>query len=151
VTRARTISPCTTRFKASRLNGYHNLMLRRAKGKRDRAALTLLADTGLRSSELCGLRWRDVSSARDTSALHNLRRTVRNAAKAAGIGHVTPRTLRRSIATAYAEATVPAHVAVSVTGHSPAVYNAHYVKPHRDRMERENALKQLLAFGYGTE
>jgi hypothetical protein len=31
---------------------------------------------------------------------------------------------------------VPAHVAVSVTGHSPPSNNAHYVKPHRDRMER---------------
>jgi integrase len=40
-----------------------NLMLRQSKGKRDLAALTLLADTGLRSSELCGLRWRDVSLA----------------------------------------------------------------------------------------
>jgi integrase len=195
-----------------------NLMLRQARGKRHIAALTLLADTGLRSSELCGLRWCDVSlgegyvsvegqlarrrkgdparivptkslagvraipltpralerlealytherqrglggdddfvlTTRNGGPLdtHNLRRTVRNAAKAAGIGPVTPRILRRSIATAFAEATVPAHVAASLTGHSPAVYNAHYVKPHRDRMERENALKRLLSFGYGTE
>jgi cytochrome P450 len=46
---------------------------------------------------------------------------------------------------------MPAHVAASVTGHSPAVYHAHYLKPHRDRMERDNALKQLLSFGYGRD
>jgi integrase len=195
-----------------------NLLIREAKGQRDGAAATVLTDTGLRVSELCGLRWRDVSlvegyvsvegqlarrrkgdaarivptksragvrtipltprSLKRLDALytherqrglgadddfvlttrgggpvdqHNLRRMIRNAGRAAGIRHVTPQMLRRSIATAYAEATVPPHVAANVTGHSAAVYQAHYVKPHRDRVERDNALNQLLSFGYGTE
>jgi hypothetical protein len=59
--------------------------------------------------------------------------------------------LRRSVATAYAEADVPPHVAASITGHSPAVYHAHYVKPHRDQLEREQALARLLDYGYGAE
>ena len=50
---------------------------------------------------------------------HNVRRIIRNAAAAAGVGHVTPQVLRRSVATAYAEATVPGHIAASITGHSP--------------------------------
>jgi integrase len=33
---------------------------------------------------------------------HNLRRTARRAGIAAGIGHVTPEMLRKSLATAYA-------------------------------------------------
>jgi integrase len=71
--------------------------------------------------------------------------------EAANVGHVTPQMLRRTVATAYAEATVPAHAAASVTGHSVAVYQTAYVKAHRDRMERENALKRLLDSGYGSE
>jgi integrase len=88
---------------------------------------------------------------------HNVRRMIREASDAAGIGHVTPHVLRRSIATAFAEASVPGHVAASVpghvaasiTGHSPQVYHQHYVKPHLD--QRASALERLLDFGYGTE
>jgi integrase len=196
-----------------------NLMLDKVSGTRDVAAATLLGDTGLRSSELCGLHWRDVSLAEEFIAIegqlarrrrgepvrivptksragvraipltprarqrlealysderqrglgddddfvfttrsggplspHNLRRTVRRAAQAAKVGHVTPQVLRRSVATAYAEADgVSDHVAANITGHSVAVYHAHYVKPHRDRLERKNAVKRLLDSGYGTE
>jgi integrase len=70
---------------------------------------------------------------------HNVRRIIRTAAAAAGIAHVTPQVLRRSVVTAYAEATVPSHVAASITGHSPAFYHQHYVKPHLDQQEREQA------------
>jgi len=174
----------------------------------------VLVDGGLRVSELCGLRWQDVSLsertisvngqlARDKSAIvptksaagvrtfkltprllerlevlyarerergrvrdqdfvfsvrtggpldrHNVRRMIRRAAAAAGVGHVTPQVLRRSVSTAYAEANVPGHIAASITGHSPAIYHAHYVKPHLDQQEREQALERLLDFGYGTE
>jgi integrase len=195
-----------------------NLLLARVTGTRDVAAATLLADTGLRASELCGLHWRDVSltdgfisiegqlaprrrreaprivptksragvrripltpramerlealyiyeserglgndddfvfTTRDGGPLdrHNLRRIIREAGYAAGVGHVTPQVLRRSVATAYAEADVPAHVAASVTGHSVVVYQAAYVKAHRDRKERENALERLMNHGYGAE
>jgi integrase len=81
----------------------------------------------------------------------NLRRTFRRAARAAGIGHVTPKMLRTSLTTAYANAGVEEHVAASFTGHSPVVYCDHYVKPHRDRIERENAMKRLLESGYGAD
>jgi len=195
-----------------------NLLLAKIKSARDVAAVTLLADVGLRASELCGLRWENVSLTEGavkvdgqlarkitpggpmivptksaagvrTSPLtpralerletlytherqrgfgreddfvfttfrggpldrHNLRRTIREAAKTAKVGHVTPKMLRGSNATAYAEANVPAHVAASITGHSVRVYLANYVKPHRDRLEREQALERLLGHGYGIE
>jgi integrase len=195
-----------------------NLLLAKVPGTRNTAAATLLADTGLRASELCGLHWRHVSLADGFVAVegqlahrrrgeaprivptksragvravpltprarqrlevlyvyerdrglgdeddfvfatrnggpfdrHNLRRIIRDAGHAAGVGHVTPKVLRRSVATAYAEADVPAHVAASVTGHSVAVYQTAYVKAHRDRQERENALERLIAHGYGAE
>ena len=62
---------------------------------------------------------------------HDLRRTARRAGIAAGIGHVTPEMLRKSLATAYADARVERRVAASITGHSPAVYDNHYAKAHR--------------------
>jgi integrase len=63
---------------------------------------------------------------------HNLRRTARREQGiAAGIGHVTPEMLRKSLATAYADARVERRVAASITGHSPAVYDNHYAKAHR--------------------
>jgi integrase len=192
-----------------------NLLLAemRKRSTRDLAVGTVLGDGNLRTSELCGLRWRDVSLTDGTISVegqldrdgvtivptksragvrtipltprarealeaqytrererglgddfdfvfttrtgrpldrHNVRRTIREAAKAAGIGHVTPQVMRRSIATAFAEAGVPGHVAASITGHSPAVYHAHYVKPHLDRQERESALERLLDHGYGA-
>jgi hypothetical protein len=52
--------------------------------------------------------------------------------------------LRPSVATAYAETTVPAHIAARITGHSKAVYEKHYAKTHQDQLELENALKRLL-------
>jgi integrase len=195
-----------------------NRFLSEVKGTRDRAAATVFSDAGLRTMELCGLRWRNVSltegfisvegqlarrrreepvrivatksragvrgapltpRARERlEALYaeerarglgddgdfvfatqtggpldpsNLRRTFRRAAKAAGVGHITPKTLRTSLATAYAEADVDEHVAASFTGHTPIVYREHYVRPHRDQRERENAVKRLLDSGYGTE
>lgn len=190
-----------------------NLVLAEIDGVRDLAVATVLADLGLRVSELCGLHWRDVSLtegtisvegqlARNSSAIvptksaagvrmipltpralarlerlymhergrglghdddfvftvrtgsaldrHNVRRIIRNAAWDAGIGRVTPQVLRRSVATAYAEATVSGHIAASITGHSPAVYHQHYVKPHLDQQEREQALQRLLDYGYGA-
>jgi integrase len=82
---------------------------------------------------------------------HNVCRMVRRAGKAAGLGHVTPKMLRTTVATAYAKAGVDRDEAAAITGHSTAVYDKHYVKPHRDRIERENAVKRLLKSGYGTE
>ena len=37
-----------------------------------------------------------------------------------------------------------------MTGHSPAVYSAHYARPFRDAEERENVRKSLAAIGFGN-
>jgi integrase len=65
------------------------------------------------------------------------KRGVLGAAKRARLGHVTAQTLRRSVATAHAQ--VPVVVAAAMTGHSSAVYSAHYARPFRDAEEREGA------------
>jgi len=49
----------------------------------------------------------------------------------------TAQTLRRSVTTATAHAQVPVVVAARMTGHSPAVYSAHYARAFRDAEQRE--------------
>jgi len=78
------------------------------------------------------------------------KRGVLGAARRAGLGHVTAQTLRRSVATATAHAQVPVVVAAALTGHSPAVYSAHYARPFRDAEEREKVRKSLAAIGFGN-
>ena len=58
--------------------------------------------------------------------------------------------LRRSVATATAHAQVPVVVAAAMTGHSPAVYSAHYARPFRDAEEREKVRNSLAAIGFGN-
>ena len=76
------------------------------------------------------------------------KRGVLGAAKRAGLRHVTAQTLRRSVATAPAHAQDPVVVAAAMTGHSPAVYSAHYARPFRDAEEREG--NSLAAIGFGN-
>ena len=78
------------------------------------------------------------------------KRGVLAAAKRAGLGHVTAQTLRRSVATATAHAQVPVVVAAAMTGHSPAVYSAHYARPFRDAEERERVRNSLASIGFGN-
>ena len=78
------------------------------------------------------------------------RRGVARAAKKAKLGHVTPQVLRRSVATATAHARVPVVVAAAMTGHSPAVYDAHYAKPFRDADERARVRDSLASIGFGS-
>ena len=78
------------------------------------------------------------------------KRGVLGAAKRAGLGHVTAQTLRRSVATATAHAQVPVVVAAAMTGHSPAVYSAHYARPFRDAEEREKVRNSLASIGFGN-
>jgi integrase len=59
--------------------------------------------------------------------------------------------LRTTVATAYAKAGVDRDEAAAISGHSAAVHDKHYVKPHRNRIERENAMKRLLESGYGAD
>jgi hypothetical protein len=37
-----------------------------------------------------------------------------------------------------------------MTGHSPAVYSAHYARPFRDAEEREKVRNSLAAIGFGN-
>jgi len=76
---------------------------------------------------------------------------VRRAGNAADVGHVTPKMLRKTLATAYADAQVERHVAASITGDLPTVYDKHYGKTRRDRLERESAVKRLLYSGDGAK
>jgi integrase len=78
------------------------------------------------------------------------KRGVLGAATRAGLGHVTAQTLRRSVATATAQARVPVVVAAAMTGHSPAVYSEHYARPFRDAEEREKVRKSLASIGFGS-
>jgi integrase len=77
------------------------------------------------------------------------KRGVTRSAKKAGLGHVTPQVLRRSVATATAHAKLPVVVAAAMTGHSPAVYDAHYAKPFRDEEERAKVRNSLASIGFG--
>jgi integrase len=77
-------------------------------------------------------------------------RGVRRAAKKAGLGAVGPQVLRRSVATATAHAKLPVVIAAAMTGHSPAVYDAHYAKPFRDADERAKVRESLASIGFGT-
>ena len=78
------------------------------------------------------------------------KRGVLGAARRAGLGHVTAQTLRCSVAMATAHAQVPVVVAAAMTGHSPAVYSAHYARPFRDAEEREKVRNSLAAIGFGN-
>ena len=78
------------------------------------------------------------------------KRGVTRAAEKAGLGHVTPQVLRRSVATATAHAKLPAVVAAAMTGHSPAVYDKHYAKPFRDEEERAKVRESLASIGFGA-
>ena len=57
--------------------------------------------------------------------------------------------LRRSLATAYAKSDVRDHIAAAITGHAVDVFQTSYVTPHRDQLEREDALQRLLESGFG--
>jgi integrase len=78
------------------------------------------------------------------------KRGVLAAGKRADLGHVTAQTLRRSVATATAQANVPVVVAAAMTGHSPAVYSEHYARPFRDAEERERVRLSLASIGFGN-
>jgi integrase len=78
------------------------------------------------------------------------KRGVTRSAKKAGLAHVTPQALRRSVATA----TAPCEVAGrGRRGHDRAftqVYDAHYAKPFRDEEERAKVRESLTSIGFGV-
>ena len=78
------------------------------------------------------------------------KRGVTAAASKAGLGKVSAQDLRRSAATATAQARVPVVVAAALTGHSPQVYDAYYAKPFRDAEERDRVRSSLASIGFGN-
>jgi len=78
------------------------------------------------------------------------KRGITRAAERAGLGHVTPQVLRRSVATLTAHARLPVVIAAAMTGHSPRVYDEHYAKPFRDAEERNRIRESLASVGLGS-
>lgn len=74
---------------------------------------------------------------------------VKEAAEAAGLEGVTPRTLRRTTATIFALAKIPPHLAARMLGHSPEVYDKNYVQQYRDLEEHEGIIEALGLLGFG--
>jgi len=74
---------------------------------------------------------------------------VKEAAEAAGLEGVTPRTLRRTTATIFALAKIPPHLAARMLGHSPEVYDKNYVQQFRDLEEHEGIIEALGLLGFG--
>jgi integrase len=182
-----------------------------------RVAVALLAYTGMRVSEACGLRWADVdfvdrelgvagqltrarrgrparvvarkSGADPYTALlfpalermllehlatkqhegrggdgdfvlatrtgrplsqRNLARAIEEAGASAGLGHVTPQTLRRSVSSLAARRGVDPVQAARMTGHSLDVWTRHYAGDY-GKPQRDEARARLLEHGFGTE
>lgn len=63
---------------------------------------------------------------------------------------VTPKTLRRTTATIFAEARIPKHKAARMLGHSEEVYDECYVQCYEDEQEREELIERLGLLGFGT-
>jgi len=181
-----------------------------------RVAIALLAYTGLRISEACGLRWADVdfvdrelsvagqltrahrnrparivprkSGADPYTALifpalervlvdhladaqeagrgadddfvlatrtgrplsqRNLARALAEAATSAELGHVTPQTLRRSVASLAARRGVDPVQAARMTGHSRDVWTRHYAGDY-GKPQRDEARAGMLEHGFGA-
>jgi integrase len=79
----------------------------------------------------------------------NLGRAVEDAGKSAGLGHVTPHTLRRSFASLAARRGVDPVQAAKMTGHSLDVWTRHYAGEY-GKPQREEARARMLEFGFGT-
>lgn len=76
---------------------------------------------------------------------HNVARTIREAADAAGVGHVTPRIMRRSLGTIMSEANIAVGPSAASMGHSNEVNQAECVQARRDRLEREQVRDRLAS------
>jgi integrase len=77
------------------------------------------------------------------------RRGVEAAAKAAGLGHVTPHDLRRSFCSLAGRRGVDPVEAAAITGHSLATWTKSYAASY-GKAQRNEALKCLLEHGFGA-
>jgi integrase len=77
------------------------------------------------------------------------RRGVEVAARAAGLGHVTPHDLRRSFCSLAGRRGVDPVEAARLTGHSLATWTKHYASTY-GKSQRDEARERLLTFGFGA-
>jgi len=77
---------------------------------------------------------------------------VQEAGLAAGLGYVTPKTLRRTTGTIYANVPgLPDHLAARYMGHTVEVFRQNYVVPYNDAKEHETMRKELRLAGFGVK
>ena len=76
-------------------------------------------------------------------------RGVEAAAKAAGLGKVTPHDLRRSLCSLSSRRGADPVEAAQVTGHSLAVWTKHYARSF-GKAQRDEFAARLLAHGFGA-
>jgi integrase len=76
-------------------------------------------------------------------------RGVEKAAERAGLGHVTPKTLRASFCSLAGRRGVDPIEAPQMTGHSPAVWAKHYARSF-GKVQRDEARDRMLAYGFGA-
>jgi integrase len=76
-------------------------------------------------------------------------RGVEAAAKAAGLGKVTPKDLRASLCSLSGRRGVDPVEAAQITGHSLAVWTKHYARSF-GKAQRDEARARLLAHGFGS-
>ena len=76
-------------------------------------------------------------------------RGVEAAARAAGLGKVTPHDLRRSLCSLSGRRGVDPVEAAQITGHSLAVWTKHYARSF-GKAQRDEAAARLLEHGFGA-
>jgi integrase len=75
---------------------------------------------------------------------------VRRAGETAGLGQVTPKTLRKTAGTILANTDIPDHLCAYYMGHSVEVFFQNYVQPYLDAEERELSREKLRLVGWGV-
>jgi integrase len=76
-------------------------------------------------------------------------RGVEKAVELAGLGHVAPKTLRRSFCSLAGRRGVDPIEAPQMTGHSPAVWAKHYARSF-GKAQRDEARDRMLEHGFGV-
>jgi integrase len=82
-------------------------------------------------------------------ARRNAFQMIERAGERARLGRVTPRVLRRTLATMLANVGGDPADAAEQLGHSVEVYERAYLKPRRDKQARERMRNKLTGSGYG--
>jgi integrase len=88
-------------------------------------------------------------SGRPLSPRNVAQRGVANAASNAGLGHVTPQMLRKSVCSLAGRRGVDPVEAPRMTGHSPEVWAKFYARSF-GKAQRDEARARMLEHGFGT-